>query len=584
MSKEEKKIKELEELGISLVEDPVNTINRANPAKLKLTALTFMAIAKIEMYFLEKMLKQAETAKDLANKNIASVNMSDADKNDFLDQVDKNISILAKKVEDFKTNYYRLIAGSKRTLRVPENNTKRLFFRGSSIDKEAMVDVANAYKEINSIFSEAKSAFSAMAKPVKRDVEISAVEQDNIKNAVYQALNGIDEKNINDKNYQTAFSKVTDSAMKELEKTNIVNKEQKLDAFFNSGEIEMHTELDDNTLRNVLKEGKVVSTDKASSKAESPSDDSKTDNASAGVSRNDSLDGILQKGQVSIEPIKSVESITNFDEDDIFSGSTPIVTENKLEVSSSSDKIEKSTDIFKSQNTDDLSDKVIGELTGKIVKNKTSIFDTDLKPVMTNSSDESASTDASTVIEEIIPDVEELRQQLNESVFEIEQNRVNKEKAKEQYNKEKSIRELKQKELSQSKQEVEDIKQDIERKEKEQQSIGKLKNDIEVALKLKKQIEENKRQAAQEAEETRKYQESLKEEQQKRAKVDAEKQGILEEKNRLSAENFKVSSNLQTEKEKLEDLKRELQSFNSESKATKIAEESNTSSSKPIKR
>lgn len=584
MSKEEKKIKELEELGISLVEDPVNTINRANPAKLKLTALTFMAIAKIEMYFLEKMLKQAETAKDLANKNIASVNMSDADKNAFLDQVDKNISILAKKVEDFKTNYSRLIAGSKRTLRVPENNTKRLFFRGSSIDKEAMVDVANAYKEINSIFSEAKSAFSAMAKPVKRDVEISAVEQDNIKNAVYQALNGIDEKNINDKNYQTAFSKVTDSAMKELEKTNIVNKEQKLDAFFNSGEIEMHTELDDNTLRNVLKEGKVVSTDKASSKAESPSDDSKTDNASAGVSRNDSLDGILQKGQVSIEPIKSVESITNFDEDDIFSGSTPIVTENKLEASSSSDKIEKSTDIFKSQNTDDLSDKVIGELTGKIVKNKTSIFDTDLKPVMTNSSDESASTDASTVIEEIIPDVEELRQQLNESVFEIEQNRVNKEKAKEQYNKEKSIRELKQKELSQSKQEVEDIKQDIERKEKEQQSIGKLKNDIEVALKLKKQIEENKRQAAQEAEETRKYQESLKEEQQKRAKVDAEKQGILEEKNRLSAENFKVSSNLQTEKEKLEDLKRELQSFNSESKATKIAEESNTSSSKPIKR
>ena len=217
-----------------------------------------------------------------------------------------------------------------------------------------MVDVTNSYKEINSIFSEAKSAFSAMAKPVKRDVEISAVEQDNIKNAVYQALNGIDEKNINDKNYQTAFSKVTDSAMKELEKTNIVNKEQKLDAFFNSGEIEMHTELDDNTLRNVLKEGKVVSTDKASSKAESPSDDSKTDNASAGVSRNDSLDGIHQKGQVSIEPIKSVESITNFDEDDIFSGSTPIVTENKLEASSSSDKIEKSTDIFKSQNTDDL--------------------------------------------------------------------------------------------------------------------------------------------------------------------------------------------------------------------------------------
>lgn len=590
MSKEEKKIKELEELGISLVEDPVNTINRANPAKLKLTALTFMAIAKIEMYFLEKMLKQVETAKELANNNIASANMSDTEKNAFLDQIDKNVSILAKKVEDFKTNYSRLIAGSKRTLRVPENNTKRLFFRGSSIDKEAMVDVANSYKEINSIFSEAKSAFSTMAKPIKRDVEISAVEQDNIKNAVYQALNGIDGKNINDKNYQTAFSKVTDSAMKELEKTNIVNKEQKLDDFFNSEE--KRTELDDNALRNVLKEGKVVST------KENPSSDnhfvknSKAIDTSKVASSENNLSSILGEGQASIEPLAAKDNISIFDGSNIFSNSTPITGESKLINDTSSSNPKKADVIFKQQSSeesDDLSDKTISELTGKIMKDKTSIFDTVLKPEMvevTTTSNETPSVDEATDVKEIIPDVDELRQQLNESVFEIEQNRLDKEEAKEQYNKEKSTRELKQKELSQSRQELEDIKQDIKKKEKEQQSIGKLNNDIEVALKLKKQIEENKRQAAQEAEETRKYQESLEEEHQKQVKVDKEKQGVLEEKNRLTAENSKVSSNLQAERERLEVLRKELQSFGSGNQdgITGNVKKSSVSFSTPIKR
>lgn len=544
MSKEEKKIKELEELGISLVEDPVNTINRANPAKLKLTALTFMAIAKIEMYFLEKMLKQVETAKELANNNIASANMSDTEKNAFLDQIDKNVSILAKKVEDFKTNYSRLIAGSKRTLRVPENNTKRLFFRGSSIDKEAMVDVANSYKEINSIFSEAKSA----------------------------------------------FSKVTDSAMKELEKTNIVNKEQKLDDFFNSEE--KRTELDDNALRNVLKEGKVVST------KENPSSDnhfvknSKAIDTSKVASSENNLSGILGEGQASIEPLAAKDNISIFDGSNIFSNSTPITGESKLINDTSSSNPKKADVIFKQQSSeesDDLSDKTISELTGKIMKDKTSIFDTVLKPEMvevTTTSNETPSVDEATDVKEIIPDVDELRQQLNESVFEIEQNRLDKEEAKEQYNKEKSTRELKQKELSQSRQELEDIKQDIKKKEKEQQSIGKLNNDIEVALKLKKQIEENKRQAAQEAEETRKYQESLEEEHQKQVKVDKEKQGVLEEKNRLTAENSKVSSNLQAERERLEVLRKELQSFGSGNQdgITGNVKESSVSFSTPIKR
>ncbi len=41
-------------------------------------------------------------------------------------------------------------------------------------------------------------------------------------------------------------------------------------------------------------------------------------------------------------------------------------------------------------------------------------------------SDEASSLDESTDVEEIIPDVAELKQQLNESVIEIEQNRLDK--------------------------------------------------------------------------------------------------------------------------------------------------------------
>ena len=77
------------------------------------------------------------------------------------------------------------------------------------------------------------------------------------------------------------------------------------------------------------------------------------------------------------------------------------------------------------------------------MKDKTSIFDTVLKPEMvevTTTSNETPSVDEATDVKEIIPDVDELRQQLNESVFEIEQNRLDKEEAKEQYNKEKRKR------------------------------------------------------------------------------------------------------------------------------------------------
>ena len=551
MSKEEKKIKELEELGVSLVEDPVNTINRANPTKLRLQALSFIAIAKIEMYFLEKMVSQVKVTDNVE---------------------DTNVNILAKKISEFKDSYSRLIAGAKRTLKVPENNTEKLYTRGFAVDKESMADMTKSYSEINNIFSTAKSVFSNMKKPVEHDVEISTAEQDNIKNAVYQALNGVNENNINDKNYQDVVSNVADSAMKKIAKTDVTSKEQKLDDFFNNEE--KRTELDDTILRNVLKGGKVVSDDKTSS----PVNNSKAVDVSKEVSPENN---VSENGYTPI-----------FDENNIFPSSFITTDESKLAKNTSESKTEKSGVIFKPQSMehkDDLSDKDIGELTNKFIKDKTSIFDTVLKPEMTEiptTSDKASSLDESTDVEEIIPDVAELKQQLNESVIEIEQNRLDKEKVKSQYNKEKSTRELKQKELSQSRQELEDIKQDIEKKEQEQQSIGKLNNDIEMALKLKKQIEENKRQAAQEAEEARKYQESLEEEKQKQVKVDEEKQDILAEKNRLRAENSKVSSNLQTEKEKLEALRRELQSFsssNSDGMARNV-KESSVSFGTPIKR
>ena len=48
MSEEEKKIKEMEELGIRLIDSPSETVAKASPTKLKLQALTFMVIGKIE--------------------------------------------------------------------------------------------------------------------------------------------------------------------------------------------------------------------------------------------------------------------------------------------------------------------------------------------------------------------------------------------------------------------------------------------------------------------------------------------------------------------------------------------------------
>ena len=71
-------------------------------------------------------------------------------------------------------------------------------------------------------------------------------------------------------------------------------------------------------------------------------------------------------------------------------------------------------------------------MTNKFIKGRTSIFDTVLKPEMTEiptTSDEASSLDESTDVEEIIPDVAELKQQLNESVIEIEQNRLDKRKS-----------------------------------------------------------------------------------------------------------------------------------------------------------
>ena len=93
MNEEEKKIKEMEELGVSLIDAPRETVAKASPTKLKLQALTFMVIGKIEKNFLNKMLSQAKEAKSLASINLEKINtMSTAEKQDFKDKLDSNIT------------------------------------------------------------------------------------------------------------------------------------------------------------------------------------------------------------------------------------------------------------------------------------------------------------------------------------------------------------------------------------------------------------------------------------------------------------------------------------------------------------
>ena len=81
----------------------------------------------------------------------------------------------------FDKNYKRVIGRGKRSLKLPSTNFKILLANGGSeknINKITMIDMIDAYKQMNDVFSTAKTEFAGMPKPIKRDVEVSKAEQD----------------------------------------------------------------------------------------------------------------------------------------------------------------------------------------------------------------------------------------------------------------------------------------------------------------------------------------------------------------------------------------------------------------------
>ena len=235
MSEEEKKIKEMEELGIRLIDSPSETVAKASPTKLKLQALTFIVIGKIERYFLGNMLKQAKEARNLAEVGLRKTDMTIDDKMAFKEYLDSNITLLEEKMALFDKNYKRVIGRGKRSLKIPSTNIKILFANGiiKKHKQKTMIDMVDAYKQMNDVFSTAKTEFSGMPKPIKRDVEVSKAEQDNIKQAVYEALSNTDDKEV--EKYASNFDKKEETIDDVIRNSNYSeNKEKKLDDFFNN--------------------------------------------------------------------------------------------------------------------------------------------------------------------------------------------------------------------------------------------------------------------------------------------------------------------------------------------------------------
>ena len=101
MNEEEKKIKDMEELGIKLIDSPSETVAIASPTKLKLQALTFMIVGKVERHFLNTMLKQAKEARNLAEVGLRNVDMTLDAKTEFKEKLDSNITLLEDRIASF---------------------------------------------------------------------------------------------------------------------------------------------------------------------------------------------------------------------------------------------------------------------------------------------------------------------------------------------------------------------------------------------------------------------------------------------------------------------------------------------------
>lgn len=527
MSEEEKKIKEMEELGIRLIDSPSETVAKASPTKLKLQALTFMVIGKIERYFLGSMLKQAKEARNLAEVGLRKTDMTLDDKMAFKEYLDSNITLLEEKMALFDKNYKRVIGRGKRSLKIPSTNIKILFANGiiKKHKQKTMIDMVDAYKQMNDVFSTAKTEFSGMPKPIKRDVEVSKAEQDNIRQAVYEALSNTDDKEV--EKYASNFDKKEETIDDVIRNSNYSeNKEKKLDDFFNNvSSGKSHDKLDNESLGQVLNKGKVK--EKESKSLE-----------------NKQLDEVLNGGK----PVFS--NLTN--NTSIFDGSPTISSAGYIGKNDS----RKNADYDKMLADDD-----IVSLTDRLTKNKENLVFN--KPLSNNEYVE--------IDESSVPNVVDLRAKLDESINEIERKRQAKEEARKKYEAEKQAREQEENELSESKRLIAEMRKEIERKREEQKAIEELNQKVEKALKYQRQIEENRRAALEEEEEARKYQETLRIEKENQTKVAQEKEKLQSERVVLQSETSKVDSSLQKEKEKLEEARRQLQMFNTSMNVAEVS-------------
>lgn len=523
MSEEEKKIKEMEELGIRLIDSPSETVAKASPTKLKLQALTFMVIGKIERYFLNNMLKQAKEARNLADVGLRNADMTLDDKMAFKKYLYSNITLLEEKMALFDKNYKRVIGHGKRSLKLPSANFV-ILAANMTVKKrrqDTMVDMIDAYKQMNDVFATTKTEFAGMPKPIKKDIEVSKVEQEGIKKAVYQALSGMPDEKVED--YASKFDEKVDARLdsiirKDKSRNKDKSKEQELDNFFeNISPIKEQTKLATGELNQVLNGGKAKETDKTKTLATKD------------------LDTVLNSGN----PIFS-------NSPSIFEGKPSIINLEESANKTNLEDIDISAMPQQNSSVEDvkLADVDIADFAGRLgAKKNLEKYDFDI----TNG--------------ENVLDVDDLKRQLEESAREREQKRIAKEEARKKYEAEKLAREKEEKELSDSKKEIEKMKEDIKRKREEQEAIDKLNQRVKKALEYQKQIEENKRAALEEEEEARKYQETLRIEKESQTKMAKEKEKVQSERVALQSENTEADSDLKEKKAMLQEFRKQLQKF-----------------------
>ena len=523
MSEEEKKIKDMEELGIRLIDSPSETVAKASPTKLKLQALTFMVIGKIERYFLNNMLKQAKEARNLADVGLRNADMTLDDKMAFKKYLDSNITLLEEKMALFDKNYKRVIGHGKRSLKLPSANFV-ILAANMTVKKrrqDTMVDMIDAYKQMNDVFATTKTEFAGMPKPIKKDIEVSKVEQEGIKKAVYQALSGMPDEKVED--YASKFDEKVDARLdsiirKDKSRNKDKSKEQELDNFFeNISPIKEQTKLATGELNQVLNGGKAKETDKTKTLATKD------------------LDTVLNSGN----PIFS-------NSPSIFEGKPSIINLEESANKTNLEDIDISAMPQQNSSVEDvkLADVDIADFAGRLgAKKNLEKYDFDI----TNG--------------ENVLDVDDLKRQLEESAREREQKRIAKEEARKKYEAEKLAREKEEKELSDSKKEIEKMKEDIKRKREEQEAIDKLNQRVKKALEYQKQIEENKRAALEEEEEARKYQETLRIEKESQTKMAKEKEKVQSERVALQSENTEADSDLKEKKAMLQEFRKQLQKF-----------------------